>query len=93
VCLALLLGAGCKSECRRLCDTQHSCSTTAEESDKSLSPEKRIELCRTMCESMRNDPDRAASMEAILPCADASCADLPGCIAKVDGPQSATPGK
>ncbi len=43
-------------------------------------PEHQTELCRTICETMRADPERAGAMERVLACADKGCDELAECV-------------
>jgi len=68
---------GCKSECARLCDKQAACS---EHEENFKTAEKRSELCRSVCESMRSDTEKAPEVTRAAECTTRDCAGFARCV-------------
>lgn len=85
--LAAALLGGCRSECTKLCERQAECSRAPEAAtDGDLDPDKRRELCVTVCEAAAGDRRLEGALSAAFTCASERCGEFEKCLSRVSVP-------
>jgi hypothetical protein len=80
IALALLLAAGCQSDCRRWCNAWSACQL--EQSKQAGLGDVETE-CRQRCETVTQDDIARAALSDQLVCLNKNCKKMEACVAKV----------